>query len=100
MSSKTERDEEKLARYILGYFLRNPQSADSLEGVARWRLLDETIHHALTETRGALERLVAEGYLLQVSVPGSDRIYVLNAEKRGEAEKFMGEGNALAPKKQ
>jgi hypothetical protein len=84
---------EKLLRDVLGYFLHNPQSADSLEGVAHWRLLDETIHHTLTETKAALERLVAEGYVKEISAAGSDHIYSLNSEKRKEAEQFIKEGN-------
>jgi hypothetical protein len=89
MSSNGGHADEKLVRHVLRYFLNNPQSADSLEGVARWRLLEETIHHTLTETRSALERLVAEGYLQVVSMPGSDHIYALNPTKREEGERFL-----------
>lgn len=81
---------EEVAKQILRYFLRNPQSADSLEGVARWRLLEERIHHTLVETQSALEQLVAEGYLRVVSVSGSENIYTLNTTKRKEAEEFVG----------
>lgn len=81
---------EEVAKQVLSYFLRNPQSADSLEGVARWRLLEEKIHHTLIETQSALEKLVAEEYLRVVSVPGSELIYTLNTDKRKEAEQFVG----------
>ena len=40
---------------ILSYFLRNPLAADTLEGVARWRLLDEVVYRKVEETRAALE---------------------------------------------
>jgi len=89
MSSNRKHNEERVAREILEYFLRNPQSADSLEGVARWRLLDETIHRTLAETRDALDRLVAEGYLRRVSVPGSGHIYSLGPRNKDEAESFI-----------
>lgn len=81
---------EEVAKQVLRYFLRNPQSADSLEGVARWRLLEERIHHTLVETQSALEQLVADGYLRVVSVSGSENIYTLNTTKRKEAEEFVG----------
>lgn len=81
---------EEVAKQVLRYFLRNPHSADSLEGVARWRLLEEKIHHTLIETQSALENLVAEEYLRVVSVPGSELIYTLNTDKREEAEQFVG----------
>ena len=74
---------------MLRYFLRNPQSADSLEGVTRWRLLEERIHHTLIETQSALQQLVTEDYLRVVSVPGSEHIYALNPSKQKEAEQFV-----------
>jgi hypothetical protein len=83
---------EEIAKQILRYFLRNPQSADSLEGVARWRLLEENVHQAMVETQSALEQLVAEGYLQVVSVPGSELIYILNTTRHKEAEAFAGSG--------
>ena len=87
--------EDKLVREVLSYFLRNPQSADSLAGVAHWRLLDETIHHTLTETKKALERLVVAGYLTEVSAVGSEPVYTLNPEKRREAEGLLGKKDRL-----
>lgn len=89
MPSQTKQNEERLAREILSYFLRHPQSADDLEGVARWRLLDETIYRALEETSRALDWLVCEGYLEKASVRGSDQIYSVNPRKREEAEDFL-----------
>ena len=81
---------EEIVKKILRYFLRNPQAADNLEGVARWRLLEENVHQTLVETQSALERLVAEGYLQIVSVPGSELIYVLNTTRHREAAEFAG----------
>jgi hypothetical protein len=82
---------QELAKEILAYFLRNPLSADNLEGVAQWRLLDQVIHHALQETNDALEWLVSQGYLVMESTAGSDRIFRLNREKRNSALRFMKE---------
>lgn len=96
MPISVRQQEDKLLRDVLTYFLHNPQSADSLAGVAHWRLLDETIHHTLTETKGVLERLVAEGYLKKVSAAGLDHIYTLNPEKQTEAEQFVKESDQSA----
>lgn len=78
-----------IAKDILAYFLRNPQSADSLEGVARWRLLDQTIHRSVDETNRALDWLVEQGFLLKVTRPGSGAIFCLNPAERGRAESFL-----------
>src|SRR5215212_5045494 len=89
MLSDIEQNEESLAREILNYFLRNPQSADDLEGVARWRLLDETVRGTLAETSRALDWLVSRGYLKKAPLPGSAHLYSLNRQMRRAAERFI-----------
>lgn len=83
------RTERELAREILGYFLRNPRAADTLEGVARWRLIEETIHRGVEETKGALAWLVSQGFLQDTSTVGSGRVFYLNMKKRADAEHFV-----------
>ena len=78
-----------MAKEVLRYFVHNPQAADSLEGVARWRLLEETVQRHVEATHQALNWLVAQGFLRQVTSPGTGPIFSLNAERRGEAERFL-----------
>jgi hypothetical protein len=80
---------EEIARDILSYFLRNPQAADDVEGLARWRLLREAIHRSIEETDHALEWLVEMGFLLKASPPGSNAIFSLNFQNLGRAESFV-----------
>ncbi|HUY13343.1 MAG TPA: hypothetical protein VMX16_06900 [Terriglobia bacterium] len=80
---------EEIARDILNYFLRNPQAADDLEGLARWRLLREAIHRTIEETDRALEWLVEKGFLVKLSPPGSGAIFSLNFQNLGRAESFV-----------
>lgn len=72
------------AREIVAYFLRNPAAADSLEGIARWRLLEEAIHRNVVETQTALEWLVEEEFLIQSDSRGC-RLFSLNPERVNEA---------------
>lgn len=74
---------------ILGYFVRSPQAADTLEGIARWRLLDELITRKLDETQCALDWLVAQGYLLETRTAGAGLIYSLNPDRAHEAREFL-----------
>ena len=74
---------------MLGYFFRNPQAADTLEGVARWRLLEETVRRGVAETEQALDWLVSEGYLTRVSTPYTEPIYELNRDERARAKEFL-----------
>lgn len=91
MSQPTSHESEDLAREILAYFLRNPQCADDLHGITRWRLLDQMIHHALHDTRNALDLLVKEGYLTKESITGADPIFRLNTERQTDAQTFVNE---------
>jgi hypothetical protein len=80
---------QELAKEILSYFLRNPQAADSLKGVARWRLLEERVHRQIEDTDEALEWLVRNGFLVRVSPAWSEAVYQLNPKNRPEAERFL-----------
>ena len=79
----------KLAKEILSYFLRNPQAADSLEGVTRWRLLEERVHRQLEDTDQALGWLVRRGFLVRFSSAWTGAVYKLNQENRSEAERLL-----------
>ena len=89
VSQPTSQESENLAREILAYFLRNPQCADDLHGITRWRLLDQMIHHALHDTRAALDLLVTEGYLTKESITGADPIFRLNSNRQTDAQSFV-----------
>jgi 23S rRNA pseudoU1915 N3-methylase RlmH len=93
--SKSERQAE-----ILSYFLRHPQSADTLEGVARWRLMEERILTTVEETREAIESLVAQEYLSRIPTAGYVPLYGINREKQQEAEQFLRERKAERPPKE
>ena len=80
-----------VTRQILSYFIRNPQAVDSLEGVARWRLLDEAIHLRVHAAREALEWLVECGVIRQVTGPGLQPVFSLDPDRRDEAERLLAE---------
>src|SRR4051812_23574293 len=50
-------------REILEHYLANPETADSLEGIAEWRLLEEFVGRRVRDTQAAVNWLVACGYL-------------------------------------
>ena len=76
-------------RQILNYFLRNRDAADSLEGVARWRLLEEQIQRSLQQTDAALKWLVAKGYLEEIKPAGSVPLFRMAPNRQAEALKFL-----------
>ncbi len=83
----------KVAAQILHYFANNPEAADTLEGIARWRLLEEQIQRGLQETQQALEWLVANDFLLEESRVSSGKLYRLNQEKAADVTSFLSQGD-------
>lgn len=83
--------EPETAGELLAYFLRHPRAADSLEGVVRWRLREETVKRSVDEVDNVLGWLVQEGFLLKESVVGSDAIFSLNPAKAAEARRWIEE---------
>lgn len=74
---------------ILEYFVRHPAAADSLEGIARWRLMRQRIRKAVVETQEALEWLVSRGYLLSETRQHAASIFRLNPKQREEARRLL-----------
>jgi hypothetical protein len=85
-----ERKSRRVAREVLSYFVRHPQATDTMEGIARWRLLDELARRTVDETGAALKWLVARGFLVEISPSASPLLYHLNHTKIGAAQKFVG----------
>jgi hypothetical protein len=64
---------------------------DSLEGVARWRLLEEAIQRRVNATQDALEWLVERGVLRREQGPGLEPVFSLDPDKKEEAERLLAE---------
>jgi hypothetical protein len=89
MPRSRRQSETELAKDVLSYFLRNPRAADNLEGVVRWRLPDERVHHVVETIDRALEWLVSQGYLKTSDTESAGRVFSLRTEKRVDAEQFV-----------
>jgi hypothetical protein len=74
---------------ILSYFLRNPRAIDSVEGIAQWRLLDETIHRNVREVAEALEWLVEQGFVMRKSLRSGPPVFSLNLRKATTARHLV-----------
>lgn len=98
--SQSGRDDavKNCARNVLRYFLRNPQAADSLEGVAKWRLAEEHVHQTVQTTSRALQLLVDKGYLVERRSALTGKFFALDKENRREAERFAQKTGRLRKK--
>jgi hypothetical protein len=95
----TSRRAPRPARKILAYFFRNPSAVDTLEGIARWRLLEEEIHRRVVEIRRALEWLVGRGFLIETTRTSTDRLYRLNPYMQKQAELFLDKPRLTKPQR-
>ena len=77
---------------ILRYFLRNPEAVDSLTEIARWRLMQETVRRCVEDTQTAMEWLIDEGYMREETHVGTESLFLLNQERRADAQAFVEQG--------
>jgi hypothetical protein len=78
-------------RVIMRYFLQNPTAADSVEGIARWRLLEQRARDAVQETNEALALLVEREIIQEIRVTGAPPLFRLNPDKSDDARRLLEE---------
>jgi hypothetical protein len=78
-----------VAKEILSYFLRNPKASDNLLGIARWRLMNESVRHSVEQTDEALKWLIAAGFIEEEHRLASGRLFHLNEARSTAAAEFL-----------
>ena len=71
----------RIARAVLTYLRRFPEAQDTFDGIAEWWLPDEHVRSRPAILRGALDELVARGFLLQRKGKDSQIHYRINRRK-------------------
>jgi hypothetical protein len=84
---------------VLRYFVRHPGCVDDLEGIARWRLAEQTIAGLVAETDLALEWLVARRLLVREATPGLVPRYRLNPARAADASVLVRGSEAKGPRR-
>jgi hypothetical protein len=82
---------ESVTRDVIRYFLDHPELADSLEGIAHWRLMTQRVREVVGETERALSILVERGLIRRIAVSGGPVLFRLDPAKREDAERLMEE---------
>jgi hypothetical protein len=93
VANELQSPDEEVAREILRYFLRHPEAADSLAGIARWRLMQESVRHSVEKTGEALQWLIDEGFMREETRVATGKIFQLNSARRKAAEEFLRKGH-------
>jgi DNA-binding MarR family transcriptional regulator len=68
----------RIARAVLNYLRRNPEAQDTIEGIAEWWLADQFLRLHPSTLKGALNELVARGFILQRKGKDSQIHYRVN----------------------
>ena len=72
------------AIHILSYLSRHPAATDTLEGIAEWWVLRETITQEVEETARALDFLVSLDLVIEEWTAGNRPRYRLNQKRLEE----------------
>jgi hypothetical protein len=78
-----------LAREVLACFVHNPWTIDSLEGIARFRLQQDTVHQTVDQVSEALRWLVDHELLQRETSAGKSPLFRLNPDQVDAAERFL-----------
>ena len=74
---------------ILEYLVGHPDAQDTLEGIAYWWLLEQSIINQVALVREALEKLVKAGWVLEVKGADSRIHYRINSGKKKDVKTFL-----------
>lgn len=77
------------AIHILRYLTRHPEASDTLEGVAEWWVMRETIEHGVEETARALDFLVSRDLLIEDREVEDRPRYRLNRKRMEDIRELM-----------
>jgi hypothetical protein len=78
-----------VVRDIMRYFVQHPAAADSVEGIARWRLLQQRVQDVVQETDAALALLVGRDIILEIRTGSAPPLFRLNPEKSDEVRRLL-----------
>ncbi len=78
-----------VVRDVMRYFVEHPTAIDSLEGIARWRLLEQRVRNVVAETDAALSLLVEHEILDEIRVAGAPTLFRLNPERSDAAQRLL-----------
>jgi hypothetical protein len=79
----------KSVRDVLAYFVQHPSTADSLEGIARWRVQQATVPQIVEQVDQALRWLVKQHLLLREDRIGGAATFRLDPARAGEAKRLL-----------
>lgn len=81
--------DDTLTYDILAYLAEHPEAEDTLEGIVHWWLLEQKIKNLTAGVEAALDKLVAQGLVLEHRRKDGRIHYRLNRRKAEEIEDLL-----------
>ena len=82
-------EEQAIAYEILSYLNKHKEAQDTLEGIAQWWLLQQTIEQHLLRVKKALNILVEKNLILIHEGKGTGTRYGINPQKSKEISELL-----------
>jgi hypothetical protein len=76
-------EQSELERKLLRYLVDHPDARDTLEGIAKWWLLEQEIRDEKAKVQEAIVWLVAKGFVVEERMEDGRRVFGMNEERRG-----------------
>jgi hypothetical protein len=76
-------------RHVLQYLVDHPDAKDTIQGILRWWLSGGPAACEEEAVQGALDALVARGWLTQRQTTSSQQLYGLKKERLEEIKAFL-----------
>ncbi len=67
--------DSQFTKEIMKYLETNPQAGDTLEGIARWWLLQQQVSDSVSAVHKALEQLKTKGFVEERKSPSGQTVY-------------------------
>lgn len=80
-------DSSEITNEIMTYLANHPNAADTLDGVAKWWLLDRSDKLQLGQVKQALDELVAKGLVAAQKGGDSKIVYRVNRSRLEDIKK-------------
>lgn len=84
----------EVARDIMRYLVEHRESADTLEGIARWRLAQQTVERAVDETAAALRMLTERGLVDEVRTGVGPTVFRLKSTSESALNDLLAQNGA------
>ena len=80
MDTSSPNDIDEMAQLIFDYLQANAEAGDTLEGIVKWWILGQRINESMLVVQKALDKLKADGVILERQSANQPTIYIVHSK--------------------